>query len=137
MARVEGRDAVFFARCGFKVDALEISLPGIEKIKQHSIASGCPVNTVHANMIGYEPSKNYAVIYSMGALQFLPPQLRAQHFERYKQHTSPGGLNAHMVFVEKPFIPVAPDWDKNVSTARGTWPDIIIIGKYSYAGKPL
>lgn len=109
----EGRDAIFFARCGFKVDALEISLPGIEKIKQHSIASGCPVNTVHANMIGYEPSKNYAMIYSMGALQFLPPQLRAQHFERYKQHTSPGGLNAHMVFVEKPFIPLAPDWDKN------------------------
>ncbi len=109
----EGRDAVFFARCGFKVDALEISWPGIEKIKQHSIATGCLVNAVHANMIGYEPSENYDVIYSMGALQFLPSQQRARHFERYKQHTSPGGLNAHMVFVEKPFIPVAPDWEKN------------------------
>lgn len=109
----EGRDAVFFARHGFTVDALEISLPGIEKIKKHSIANGCLVNAIYANMIAYELNYNYDVIYSMGALQFLPPQHRARHFEVYKQHTNPGGFNAHMVFVEKPFIPVAPDWQKN------------------------
>lgn len=109
----EGRDAVFFSSHGFRVDALEISSPGIEKIKKYSIDSACPVNTIHANMIGYEFKGNYDMIYSMGALQFLPPQQRSRHFEGYKQHTNTGGFNAHLVFVEKPFIAVAPDWEKS------------------------
>jgi len=109
----EGRDSIYFARCGFVVDALEISLPGIEKIKLYSQSAGLLVNVIHANMIGYEINNNYDVIYSMGALQFLPLEQRQQHFEKYKQHTCIGGLNAHLVFVEKPFIAIAPDWERN------------------------
>lgn len=32
----EGRDAIYFAKCGFQVDALEISTPGTKKIRQYS-----------------------------------------------------------------------------------------------------
>jgi len=32
----EGRDSIYFAKCGFLVDALEISLPGMEKTKRYS-----------------------------------------------------------------------------------------------------
>jgi len=109
----EGRDSIYFAKCGFEVDALEISLPGIEKIKLYSQSEGLSVNVIHANMIGYEINNNYDVIYSMGALQFLPLEQRQQHFEKYKQHTCTGGLNTHLVFIEKPFISTAPDWEKN------------------------
>jgi len=109
----EGRDAIFFARCGYQVDALEISLPGIRKIRQYSETNGFKVNPVHANMIGYQLSADYEVIYSMGALQFLPPPERAEHFASYKRHTVNGGLNAHMVFVDKPFIAMAPDWQNS------------------------
>lgn len=109
----EGRDAIYFAGSGFIVDALEISLPGIEKIKKYSTSQGLSINTLHADMIDYELNGCYDVIYSMGALQFLPPVKRAKHFESYKQHTCHGGLNAHLVFVEKPFIATAPDWEKN------------------------
>lgn len=31
----------------------------------------------------------------------------------YKAKTSIGGINAHFVFVEKPFIEKAPDWEDN------------------------
>ncbi len=109
----EGRDAIYFAKCGFIVDALEISLPGIEKIRQYSQATGSAVNAIHADLIGYELHERYDVIYSMGALQFLPLEQRPKHFEKYKRHTSGGGLNAHLVFVEKPFIAVAPDWERS------------------------
>ncbi len=109
----EGRDSIYFAKCGFVVDALEISLPGIEKIKQYSNSESLPIHALHTNMIDYEMDHYYDVIYSMGALQFLPIGKRQQHFESYKKHTSIGGLNAHLVFVEKPFIPTAPDWQKN------------------------
>lgn len=109
----EGRDAIYFARSGFIVDALEISLPGIEKIKKYCASQGLTINTLHADMIDYELDDCYDVIYTMGALQFLPLAKRQKHFESYKQHTCSGGLNAHLVFVDKPFIAAAPDWQKN------------------------
>lgn len=109
----EGRDAIYFAKCGFIVDALEISLPGIKKIKQYSNSERLPIHALHTNMIDYEMDNHYDVIYSMGALQFLPVEKRRNHFENYKKHTYPGGLNAHLVFVEKPFILPAPDWQRN------------------------
>lgn len=109
----EGRDAIYFSKCGFRVDALEISTPGIEKIKQYSQSSGYNVNVLHNDMIGYELKASYDVIYSHGSLQFLPLEQRQNHFEKYKRHTCAAGLNAHLIFVQKPFIKVAPDWEKN------------------------
>lgn len=109
----EGRDAIYFAKYGFQVDALEISTPGIEKIRQYSQSSGYEVNILHANMIGYEFTASYDVIYSHGSLQFLPLDQRQNHFDKYKRRTNIGGLNAHLIFVEKPFIKVAPDWEKD------------------------
>ncbi|EGO65755.1 methyltransferase domain-containing protein [Acetonema longum] len=109
----EGRDAVYFAKYGFQVDALEVSIPGAEKIRQYSQMSGYAVNVLQTDMIGYAPAGTYDVIYSHGSLQFLPLEQRQKHFDKYKQRTNVGGLNAHLVFVEKPFIPVAPDWEPN------------------------
>ena len=109
----EGRDAIYFAQCGFQVDALEISTPGIEKIRQYSQSSGNAVNVLHNDMIGYELTVSYDVIYSHGSLQFLPLGQRQNHFDKYKRCTNIGGLNAHLIFVEKPFIKVAPDWEKD------------------------
>ena len=109
----EGRDSIYFAKCGFKVDSLELSVHGIEKIKQYCQSAECTVNTLNVNMIGYEFTDLYDVIYSMGSLQFLPLEQRQKHFEKYKRQTCDGGLNAHLVFVEKPFIKIAPDWDRN------------------------
>lgn len=109
----EGRDSVLFAKCGYIVDSLELSRPGVEKIKHYSQVTGCNINIIHANMIDYDITEFYDVVYSMGSLQFLPPEQRGKHFHKYKQHTRTGGVNAHLVFVEKPFIGVAPDWQKN------------------------
>lgn len=109
----EGRDAVYFAKCGFDVDALEISAPGVEKIKQYCTIADCQVHTIHENMINYPLNKKYHLIYSMGTLQFLPREEREHHFASYKEHTHDHGLNAHLIFVEKPFVSTAPDWQKN------------------------
>lgn len=109
----EGRDSIYFSKCGFSVDALELSVPGIEKTKQYSQSTGCTINILHANMIGYEFTSNYDVIYSMGSLQFLPIEQRQKHFDKYKRQTCNGGLNVHLIFVEKPFIKIAPDWERD------------------------
>lgn len=108
----EGRDAVYFARCGFQVDALEISAPGIEKIRRFSAAAKCDVRVLHADMLDFVLTGAYDLVYSMGSLQFLPPEKRREAFAAYKEHTLPGGFNAHLAFVEKPFVVPAPDWER-------------------------
>lgn len=107
----EGRDAVYFAKQGFSVDALEISAPGIEKIKRYSQDSHCSVNAIHADMLNYEMIADYDIVYSSGTLQFLPVERRKYYFQQYKKHTRSGGIHAHLVFVEKPFVKTAPDWE--------------------------
>jgi tellurite methyltransferase len=42
-------------------------------------------------------------------LQYVPPQRRAELFANYREFTSAGGIHAFSVFVDKPFIPPAPD----------------------------
>lgn len=105
----EGRNAVYFAKNGFDVTAVDISLPGLEKTKRYVEKVRVEVKAIHADIITYEPENIYDVIFSTGALHYLPPEVRKIRFEHYRQSTSSIGINAFSVFVRKPFIPPAPD----------------------------
>jgi len=105
----EGRNAVYFAKNGFDVTAVDISLPGLEKTKRYAEELGAEVKAVHTDIIAYELEDTYDVIFSTGALHHLPPEVRKIRFEHYRQFTSSIGINAFSVFVRKSFIPRAPD----------------------------
>lgn len=105
----EGRNAVYFAQHGFTVLGLDSSLPGLEKTKRYAREAGVCIETIHADIITWEPEDTYDVIFSGGALHYLPPEVRAVRYEQYKGATSENGINALSVFVKKPFIPRAPD----------------------------
>ena len=105
----EGRDVVYFAQHGFEVVGLDLSLPGLEKAKQYAEKAGVHVETIRADIVDYKLKDTYDVIFSTGTLQYLPPEVRERRFQNYKEHTSPDGINVHSVFVNKPFIPPAPD----------------------------
>lgn len=105
----EGRNAVHFARHGFQVTGVDLSLPGLEKTRRLAERFGVAVETIQANILAHEVDEVYDVIFSTGTLHYLPPELRQRRFDGYKAATSPGGLNVMSVFVEKPFIPRAPD----------------------------
>ena len=105
----EGRDAVYFAKHGFDVFGVDVSLSGLEKMKKYAEEVGVYVETIHANLVDYEPEDTYDVIFSTGTLHYLPPKLRKKRFQNYKDCTSMQGINALNVFVQKPFIPRAPD----------------------------
>lgn len=105
----EGRNAVYFARNGFNVTGLDVSRPGIEKMARYAADTGVRVTAIHADIRHYEFDRSYDVIFSTGTLHYLPPEIRLKCFRNYKDHTTPGGLNAFSVFVEKPFIARAPD----------------------------
>jgi tellurite methyltransferase len=105
----EGRNVVYFAQHGFEVVGFDLSLPGLEKTRRYAEEIGVHVETIHADIVGYELEDTYDVIFSTGTLHYLPPEVRSQRFQNYKDRTSPNGINALSVFVKKPFIPRAPD----------------------------
>jgi tellurite methyltransferase len=105
----EGRNAVYFAQHGFEVVGLDLSLPGLENTRRWAKDVGVHVETIQADIINYKLEDTYDVIFSTGTLQYLPPEVRSQRFQNYKDCTSPDGINVLSVFVRKPFIPRAPD----------------------------
>jgi tellurite methyltransferase len=105
----EGRDAVYFAQHGFDVVGLDLSLPGLEKARRYAAEVGVHLKTIQASIVSYQLDDAYDVVFSTGTLQYLPPTVRAERFQNYKEHTTPQGINVLSVFVEKPFIPSAPD----------------------------
>lgn len=105
----EGRNAVYFARHGFDVVGLDLSTVGLEKTKRYAREAGVQVETIQADIVTCRLEGVYDVIFSTGTLHYLPPQVREERFEQYKACTSPEGIHALSVFVNKPFIPRAPD----------------------------
>jgi tellurite methyltransferase len=100
----EGKDAVFFARCGYDVSAFDISDAGLEKTRALAEKARVTVRTFNANLLHYRLSEPYDVLYSSGVFAFVKPELRCEIMENYKAHVSEGGLVAFHTFVAKPFI---------------------------------
>ncbi len=100
----EGKDAVFFARNGYRVAAFDLAEAGIEKAKKLADHVGVNVQLFKADMMDYEPEGEYDIIFSSSALEYLPTEMRSKVIDRLKAHTASGGLNVVNVLVQKPFI---------------------------------
>ena len=105
----EGKDAVFFAKCGYDVTAFDSSEQGIEKAKKLARQNKTDVRFFKANLFDYRPDSEYDIILSSGTLHLIPQNIRMEFFNSLKLHTSDIGINAVNVFVQKPFITPAPD----------------------------
>jgi tellurite methyltransferase len=109
----EGKDAVFFARCGYDVSAFDISDAGIEKTKRLADIAKVNINVFKANINDYRLDSKYDILFSSGVFHCIKQELRDEIFANYKKHTTANGLNAFNVFVEKPFIPPPPEREKS------------------------
>lgn len=108
----EGKDAVFFAKCGYAVTAFDIAEQGIEKAKRLAEYNKVDVNFFKADLFDYRPDSEYDIIFSSGVLHFIRQTERKELFDSLKAHTADSGINALNVFVKKPFIEPAPDQTK-------------------------
>ena len=107
----EGKDAVFFARCGYEVTAFDISTAGLEKAKRLADRARVQLRTFRANVLDYRLDESFDVLFSSGVLHYIPPALRGEIMVNYKAHVNENGLAALNVFVDKPFIAPPPDDD--------------------------
>lgn len=105
--------AVFFARNGYQVSAFDIAESGIEKGKRLAELSGVSVNFFRADLLDYRLENEFDIIYASGTLQYIPQKERMKILCHYKEHTAPGGIHIMNVFVEKPYLPMPPDWEED------------------------
>lgn len=105
----EGKDAVFFARCGYDVSAFDISEAGLEKTKRLADKARVHVRAFRANLCDYRLDESYDILYSSGVLHYIKPELRDEVMADYKNHVNENGIAALHVFVKKPFIAQPPE----------------------------
>jgi tellurite methyltransferase len=105
----EGRNALFFARNGYDVSAFDLSARGVEKTRILAEKTGVTMDVFADDLITYRLKEEFDILFSTGVLHYVPKSIRRDLFDNYKKYTRPGGLNVFSVFVEKPFIPKAPD----------------------------
>lgn len=105
----EGKDAVFFAKNGYKVSAFDITRSGIEKARRLAEKHNANVNFFTADLLSFKLESEFDVIFCSGVLNYIPPEKRRNIFDNLKRHTVSGGINALNVFVDKPFLPCLPD----------------------------
>lgn len=125
----EGKDAVFLARCGYSVTAMDISEVGLEKAKRLAERNNVQAYFFRADVTDFRPSVEFDIIYSSGLLHFVPEPVRSELCDSLKAHTAKGGINALNVFVEKPFITRAPDSTRDESL-RHLWKSGELFGYY-------
>jgi tellurite methyltransferase len=109
----EGRNAVFFARNGYRVSAFDISEGGVRKTRDLAAKAGVSLDVLQGEINTFRLSEHLDIIFSTAALHCSTPEQRRDIFENYKIHTRDKGLHAISVFVEKPFIAPSPDRDPN------------------------
>lgn len=115
----EGKDAVFFARCGYIVSAFDLSEAGLEKTRILAEKAHVAVKAFNANLWHYRLTENYDILYSSGVFGYIKPDIRAEIMKNYKSHVNDGGLVAFNTFVNKPFIACAPEKEKNCCWKSG------------------
>lgn len=107
----EGQAAVFFAKNGYIVSAFDVAQSGLTKGRYLAEISHVDVDFFCADLLDYKVENAFDVVYASGVLQYIPKDRRRDILENLKRHTNPDGIHILNVFVEKPFIEKAPDWE--------------------------
>lgn len=107
----EGKDAVWMAKQGYTVYAFDITENGIAKTKRMAKENNVEVNAFIADVNDFAINEKFDIIYSTGTIQYLDDDKIDSFFEKVKNMTNVNGINWFNVFVDKPFIPLPPDWD--------------------------
>lgn len=91
LAEGEGRNAVFLAKCGYDVTAVDFSSVGLKKLEALAESRGVVVKTVCADLRGFVFEKNYwGAIVSIWC--HLPSALRTEVHRRAVEGLKPGGV---------------------------------------------
>jgi tellurite methyltransferase len=101
----DGRNALPLAAAGLLVDAVDVSEPGIAKLKRRAAEAGLTVNAWVQDLRQLEPAGTYDLIVCHGVLHFLPMADSAAALRTLQGATAPGGWNVVTVFTTRVAVP--------------------------------
>lgn len=91
LAEGEGRNAVFLAKKGYEVTAVDLSTVGLQKAERLANEHKVNISTIATDLADYEFEKNnWDGIVSIAA--HLPPQLRTHIHKQVVESLKPGGI---------------------------------------------
>ncbi len=91
LAEGEGRNAVYLAKCGYEVTAVDMSAAGLDKARRLAAASGVAITTQLADLASYEiEPQAWQGIVSIFA--HVPPPLRQRLYGSVVHGLRPGGV---------------------------------------------
>lgn len=108
----EGKDAVYMAQQGYEVSASDLTDNGIRKTLALAAKRGVKVNAYVDDINELKADGQYDIVYSTGTVQYLFDDKKDAFFRKIESITKPNGIVYFNVFVEKSFIDLPPDWDK-------------------------
>ena len=114
----EGRDSIYFARNGFRVEGVDLSRVGIVKAARRAARLGLSIRFHVGDVRTYRLKRPVDVVFCSGALNNLPRRIRTARFAHFKAHTVPGGIHAMNSFVRKPYLAPSPEMDPSESPFR-------------------
>lgn len=91
LAEGEGRNAVFLAKLGHDVTAIDFSVEGLRKAERLASENHVNIKTVHADLATYEPEVD-AFSGIVAIFAHLPPPVRKQVHAWVPRALRPGGL---------------------------------------------
>jgi SAM-dependent methyltransferase len=96
-----GRNAIYFAEKGCKVDAVDLSGESIDWAKERAIERGLEVNFIHDNIFNVQiDAGTYDIVYDSGCFHHIAPHRRSNYIELVLKALKPGGYFAITCFVE-------------------------------------
>ena len=105
----EGKDAVFLAKNGYIVTAFDIADAGLQKARELACKSQVNIDFFRGDVNAFVPNTQFDIVFSSGVFHYIALDKRKKLIDELKEHTAPHGIHAINVFVEKPFIEIAPD----------------------------
>lgn len=91
LAEGEGRNAVFLAKQGYAVTAVDGSAVGLEKARKLAEANGAVIELIHADLANFDPGENkWDGIVSIFVP--LPSEIRRTLYKKLEKALKPGGV---------------------------------------------
>lgn len=96
-----GRNAIYFAEKGCKVDAVDLSEQSIDWAKERASERGLEINFIHNNIFDVQIEEGtYDMVYDSGCFHHIAPHRRGNYIDLVEKALKPGGHFALTCFVE-------------------------------------
>lgn len=107
-----GRNAVYFAEKGCKVDAIDLSEEALQWAKERADEKGVEIRFTKGSLYELEVEEaTYDIIYDSGCFHHIPPHRRMSFLNLIQKALKPGGLFAITCFAAGDMGAEISDWE--------------------------